>query len=851
MDPVAEIKARLDITEYVGRHVDLQRAGRNLRGLCPFHQERTPSFYVFPDRGTWRCFGQCGEGGDIFTFAQKRGGLDFRSALTELADLAGVELSRQSSEQRGRRDHLAALLSAAVEYYQRQLAADNPDAARARAYLHEERGITSHTASQFRLGYAPSGWRSLGDYLHSRGYTDADAVAAGLLIEPERGGRPYDRFRDRLIVPIADERGVFVGLGGRSLDGSEPKYLNSPQTELFDKGRILFGLDLAAEAARERQEIVVVEGYMDVIGPHQAGFKNVVATMGTSLTTNHAAILRRSARRIVLALDPDAAGAMAAERAGGVFLPGANDGNAYADAAREAERIANANEVEVFVASLPAGVDPDELARDAPDAWSDAIGNAVPYTQFLLGRMLAETSGDSPLELRRLVQRIAPVLRAVSNPIERGRYVARVATQLDVDESEVWLAVRPKGRNRNQQTPGADTVSTRLDPEERLLAIILQHPSLRPAVQNLPADLFTNGINREVFQRWLSEEHVVESTDGEDLVADQAARLRSARLPEMDGEQAREAAGQKITAILPRAIAPAAGCPERGPGTSGARAARRQSRGRARAHGVERRAARRQHRTGGADRDRRPRARPQPPPPGDAGARVARATPGRSLRKPVRERRRTRAPAPGILRRSRPASSGSPEPFITRTAASSSTAIPPGTSRSSSRRSRNCRNTGCSRSGGLASPPGATDATWRSRSYTGATPSRKHAVPVVGVGPVVLGQQAETQLVSRYPGQQIARQHQVAQRLAHLGPFELEHPIVHPPAREGLDIVRALGLGDLVLVVGKAEVVAAAMDIDLRAQERARHGSALNAPAGPARPPGAVPRRIPRFDRLP
>ncbi|MEX1103401.1 MAG: DNA primase, partial [Dehalococcoidia bacterium] len=383
LDVVAEIKSKIDPVDFIGRFTRLQKSGRNFKALCPFHSEKTPSFYVFPDKGTWRCFGSCGEGGDLFSFVQKRENLDFRDALRQLAAEAGVELSAESSQRRTRTDKLAAVVSAAVDFYQRCLR--EPGGEEARAYLYEKRGLKPEAVEAFRLGWAPNEWRVLRDYLASRGYGESDMIGAGLLVEPDSGGAPYDRFRGRVIIPITDERGIFVGMGGRGLQGEEPKYLNSPQTDLFDKGRTLFGLDLATKPIREAGVAVVVEGYMDVIGPWQAGFQNVVATMGTSLTEHHVALLKRHAKRVVLAMDPDAAGLAATERAGGLFL-GFDSPESAARSARTAQAITRGSDLDLRVAPLPAGYDPDEIARDDPDGWKQAIDGATPFVSFLLER---------------------------------------------------------------------------------------------------------------------------------------------------------------------------------------------------------------------------------------------------------------------------------------------------------------------------------------------------------------------------------------------------------------------------------------------------------------------------------
>ena len=448
MDAVAEIKRRLEIAEYVGRSVTLRKSGRNFRGLCPFHTEKTPSFYVFTDRGTWRCFGSCGEGGDLFSFVQKRENVEFPEALRLLAREAGVELSARGAERRGRAELLGSIVSAAVAFYQQTLAGEGGETAR--GYLANERGLDAETIAQFRLGWAPDEWRALHDRLIGRGYRAEDAVATGVLAEGESGGAPYDRFRGRVIVPIADERGRFVGLGGRVIGAGEPKYLNSPQTELFDKGRTLYGLDAAGARARELGEIVVVEGYLDVIGPWQAGFRNLAATMGTSLTEGHAAVLRRFARRIVLAMDPDSAGLAAAERAGGLFLDLSSPG-AMGASQRRAEAVAARAELDLRVAPLPAGKDPDDLARADPDGWRAAIAGATPFARFLVDRLLpAERPESSGETFRILERRLAPVLGEVRNPIERAALIQRVARRLGVAERVIGERVGAGARQRGR-----------------------------------------------------------------------------------------------------------------------------------------------------------------------------------------------------------------------------------------------------------------------------------------------------------------------------------------------------------------------------------------------------------------
>lgn len=545
MDVVDEIKSKVDLVEYIERSTKLAKSGRNLRGLCPFHTEKTPSFYVFPDRGSWRCFGSCGEGGDLFSFVQKRENVDFKTALRELAREAGVQLTPESSEKRTRVERLSAVVSAAVGYYQRCLT--EPGGSEALAYWREKRGITQEAIDAFHLGWAPDEWRGLRDYLQGRGYSQQDLLDAGLLVENESGREPYDRFRGRVIIPIADERGLFVGLGGRGLHNEQPKYLNSPQTELFDKGRTLFGLNLAAAAIREAGAVVVVEGYMDVIGPWQAGFKNVVATMGTSLTEQHAGQLKRFARRVVLAMDPDAAGLAAAERAGSLFVALDSPEN-MARSARSADALASAAQLELRVAPLPAGKDPDEVARDDPAGWERAIHEAAPYAEFLINRLMGPATPDSPAAARQMVDRLRPVLTAVRDPLERSVYIQRIARHLGVSEAAVLDRVRQGMASGRARRPD-ETPNEPMGAEDVLLALLLRYPHLRAAFRGYPSGLFTNALSREVFERWLGDDDFLSDSE-EDLVAARARALGARRLPPLSNDEATRAAEGKIREIL-------------------------------------------------------------------------------------------------------------------------------------------------------------------------------------------------------------------------------------------------------------------------------------------------------------
>ncbi len=547
MDVVEAIKRQIDLAEYVGRITPLQKSGRSLKGLCPFHTEKTASFYVFPERGNWRCFGSCGEGGDLFTFVQKRANTDFRGALRVLAAEAGVELTPEDSKKRSQNERLAAVVSASVEFYQRCL--KEPGGEDAMRYFHEKRGLTTNTIDTWRLGWAPNEWRVLRSFLHNRGYEERDMVAAGMLVESDAGKEPYDRFRGRVIIPIANERGEYIGMGGRGLHSEEPKYLNSPQSDLFDKGRTLFGLPNAVAAIRESGTAVVVEGYMDVLGPWQAGFTNVVATMGTSLTEHHATLLRRHAKRIVLAMDPDAAGLAAAERAGGLFL-GLESPERMGQAVRAADAIVSSHEMELRVAPLPTGKDPDQIAREDPEQWRKAIDSSAPFAEFLLRRAMDGQKVESPVQARELVDRLRPVLVAVRDPLERAVYVQRVARHLGIGEEAVLERLRAGGPTAQGHHGPRRQQSTPLSPEEVLLAILLKHRGLRQVFRNYPASLFSGSVEREMFVRWLRDDETLIRIEEGDPVGDRARVLEGRRLPPLTESEARNAAQDKVREIL-------------------------------------------------------------------------------------------------------------------------------------------------------------------------------------------------------------------------------------------------------------------------------------------------------------
>jgi DNA primase len=411
---VAEIKSRLPVLEIVGETVSLKRAGTIHKGLCPFHGEKTPSFVVTPERESWHCFG-CGEHGDVFTFVMRRDGLDFREALARLAERAGVELSERTAAEDRHRKRLRDALEAAIAWY-REVLLQARQAERARAYL-AERGFTDETLERFGVGFAPNTWDALTRRLRERGFSEAELSGAGLASPSTRGG-VYDRFRGRIIIPIRDASGRAIGLGGRILpDADGPKYLNSPATPLFDKSRTLYAIDLAKASIRRERLAVIVEGYTDVMAAHQAGFTNVVASLGTALTRGQVELANRYADAVALAYDVDLAGEAATQR--GLL--------------EELGPVVS----KVRVIRVPAGKDPDELIRTDPDGWRTAVDGAEELLPYFMQRAASEADMRQPNGRSTYTRRMLDLLRRVPDRVERDSYVPRLAQLAGIDERVV------------------------------------------------------------------------------------------------------------------------------------------------------------------------------------------------------------------------------------------------------------------------------------------------------------------------------------------------------------------------------------------------------------------------------
>jgi DNA primase len=449
-----EIKARIDAAELIGETVKLRRSGKNYTGFCPFHQNvNTPSFAVFPESGTWRCFGACNEGGDIFRFVMKKEGVDFSEALRRLAARAGVELHQRTAEEsqtEERYTRLRGLLDLAVTYFRNVLVSSTAGEA-VRMYLHG-RGLADGTLESFQIGLAPEGWDAGQSFFHGKGFTDEELLEAGLLSQNTSGGY-RDRFRNRIMIPIRDGSGRMCGFGARIVSPQDqPKFINSAQSPLFEKGRLLFGLDRASRAIRTTGEAVVVEGYFDAVAAHQAGFENVVSPMGTAITEAQLRLLKRHTQRVIMALDPDTAGESATLRGLELARDAFDREGEAAFNARGLLRFESRLRADLRVAQLPPGKDPDEVVLANPEDWKRRIAEAQPVVLHVL-RVLTEGHDlNDPKIKADIAARINPLIEDVADRVERDAYRQQVARTLRIDErSLAGQVARPQARRTKQR----------------------------------------------------------------------------------------------------------------------------------------------------------------------------------------------------------------------------------------------------------------------------------------------------------------------------------------------------------------------------------------------------------------
>jgi len=414
-DSVQQIKERLSVVDVVSSYMELHPAGKNMKGKSTFTNEKTPSFYVSPDRGMYYCF-STSQGGDIFTFVQEMEGVDFKGALAILAEKAGVELKREDPAKRTERDRQYDVLEAATKYFQEYL----PKKAVGVSYL-KQRGVKPETIAKWRIGYAPGppehGWRELKNALEAQKFTAQELLKAGLVKGADSGKEPYDLFRDRIMFPLFDAAGKVVAYSGRILtkDSEAPKYVNSPETELFNKSDILYGYDKAKQGIRTMDFSLIVEGQFDVVMAHQAGYANTVAVSGTALTEHHVMLLQRLSNRCVLALDSDRAGIAAVKRAADVML---------------------ARGMDVKVAHMPDGEDPADMIEKDPVSFKHAIGKATHVIEFLLDVLQDQKLEDRTFKLKAR-EEILPYVAKIPNRIDQEHFESIIAERLDTTKDAI------------------------------------------------------------------------------------------------------------------------------------------------------------------------------------------------------------------------------------------------------------------------------------------------------------------------------------------------------------------------------------------------------------------------------
>ena len=485
MTVISEVKQRTDIVDVVSQYVALKKAGRNLSGLCPFHSEKHPSFFVYPEQQSWHCFG-CNTGGDVFSFVMKKENIDFGDVLRLLAQRAGVTIPSkfEREEGKGEKERLYQINETATQYFH-NLLLTSPTAEKARSYV-ASRGFSAKTITDFQLGFSLNSWESLKQYLLERDYTESELLTAGLLVETE-DGKTHDRFRNKLIFPILDIRGRVIGFGARVLDDSLPKYVNSPQTPLFDKSGSLYGINLASSGIRQQETAVIVEGYIDTITAHQNGFNNVIASMGTSVTEKQVSSLKKLTKNIILALDADAAGEEA-------MLRGVDYENTIG--------------AEVRVIILPKDKDPDDVIKDNPETWQQLLSEAMPVVDYTINIVTAKLDLTTAKDKSLAVDRLLPIIAQIKDNIRRDHYLQKLAKLIGTSYNNIEATLKAYLVKSKTREPKVEAVTRTVrslvsNPlEEYCLALLLQYPELKGSQKDFSPEYFENSENREIFTVW-------------------------------------------------------------------------------------------------------------------------------------------------------------------------------------------------------------------------------------------------------------------------------------------------------------------------------------------------------------
>lgn len=519
-----QIQDRVDIVEVVGAAITLKRAGRNFKANCPFHGEKTPSFIVNPDKQIFHCFG-CGVGGNVFGFLMKFEKKDFREVVEDLAERFGVEIPKDRVENSAALQRAAQLLKAhelASEFYQKFFA-DSKEAARAREYL-KARGIREDVCKEFKIGFAPEAWDSLYRALKD-GVGESVLEKSGLVL-PKKGGGFYDRFRNRILFPILDAKGACIAFGGRVMDDSLPKYLNSPETEIYSKGKNLYGFFQARKSIRENDFVIMVEGYMDLIACHQAGVTNAVASLGTALTTEQARLIRRNTLNAVMLYDADKAGEMATLRGLEVFLEEGMD---------------------VKIVRLPEGHDPDSFIkqRGAP-AFKDELGRAKTLFDYKLALLKAQHDGRSVEGRVRIGNEMVLLLAKVKNDILKAAWLRELAKELNLSEEALISEMKKGGKTvaAKPQTPvspaPAKVASATEMPlaEKMVLGVLLEDVAfVERAREEIRAENFQHPAARKIAEK-IFESPGITAAQLMNVFAEDAEIVRAVSLACAESEKA-------------------------------------------------------------------------------------------------------------------------------------------------------------------------------------------------------------------------------------------------------------------------------------------------------------------------
>lgn len=483
---VEEIKNKLNILDIVGGYVKLTKTGVNYRGICPFHSEKGPSFFISPSRQMFKCFG-CGKGGDIFEFIKEIEGVEFGDALKILAAKAGVELKRENPQMKTERNRLYEICELACSFFEKQLGASEWGK-KAKEYL-LKRGITEESIKKWRLGYSPDTWQGLSDFLVGRGYDREEIIKAGLAVKSEKGNNPYDRFRGRIIFPVFDLNSQPVGFGARIFKeadkGGGAKYINTPQTLLYDKSNVLYGMNHAKVAVRKQNQCVLTEGYTDAIMCHQAGFENTVAVSGTALTPRHLNLLKRYSDNLLLAFDMDLAGDSATKR--GIDLAESSGFNLK------------------VIDTYSGAKDPAEIILEDPKNWSESLQKARTIMDYYFDSAFSRHDKATSQGRKEIEKIILPAIKRIANKIEQSHWAGKFASALDVSEEAVFAEMRaikmpdarlPDGQGLAaiSQKASSDAEGRKKLLEEKIVSLLAKDPASLDCVNDSCFSLFSGKI---------------------------------------------------------------------------------------------------------------------------------------------------------------------------------------------------------------------------------------------------------------------------------------------------------------------------------------------------------------------